>query len=317
MEGAVSNFLNPGEKALVVNGGKFGERWMKLCNTFGAKVEEVKVEWGRSVDPQQVADALKRDSSIKAVYVQASETSTGVAHDCRALGEVVKAHPGTLLVVDAITALGVFDLKTDDWGLDVVVTGSQKAFMLPPGLAFVSVSEKAWQKAASTKNTKFYFDFKKERESQLKNQTAYTAAVSLVVGLAEVLKIFKADGLDSLFARTHRLAEATRQAMQAIGLSLFAKGSPSDALTAVEAPSGVDGQQIYKQLRVRYGVTAAGGQDHLKGKVFRIAHMGYADTFDVVIAVAATEMVLKELGYAVQLGKGVGVAQARLMPAGK
>lgn len=317
MEGAVSNFLNPGEKALVVNGGKFGERWMKLCNTFGAKVEEIKVEWGQSVDPQQVADALKRDPSIKAVYVQASETSTGVAHDCRALGEVVKARPDTLLVVDAITALGVFDLKTDDWGLDVVVTGSQKAFMLPPGLAFVSVSEKAWQKAASTKNTKFYFDFKKERESQLKNQTAYTAAVSLVVGLAEVLKIFKAEGLESLFARNHRLADATRAGMQAIGLSLFAKSSPSDALTAVEAPSGVDGQQIYKQLRVRYGITAAGGQDHLKGKVFRIAHMGYADTFDVVIAVAATEMVLKELGYAVQLGKGVGVAQARLMPAGK
>lgn len=315
MEGAVSNFLNPGEKALVINGGKFGERWGKLCSIYGAKVEEIKVEWGQSVNPQQVADALKRDPSIKAVYVQASETSTGVAHDCKALGEIVRRHEGTLLVVDAITALGVFDLKTDDWGLDVVVTGSQKAFMLPPGLAFVSVSEKAWQKAASTNNMKFYFDFKKERDAQTKNQTAYTAAVSLIVGLAEVLKIFKAEGLPQIFARNHQLAEAMRGAMQAIGLPLFAKTSPSDALTAIEAPPGVDGQQIYKNLRVRYGVTAAGGQDQLKGKVFRIAHMGYADTFDVIIAVAAVEMVVKELGYNVTLGKGVGAAQQRLMPA--
>jgi aspartate aminotransferase-like enzyme len=262
-----------------------------------------------------VADALKRDPSIKAVYVQASETSTGVAHDCKALGEIVRRHDGTLLIVDAITALGVFDIRTDDWGLDVVVTGSQKAFMLPPGLAFVSVSEKAWQKAASTKNVKFYFDFKKERDAQTKNQTAYTAAVSLIVGLAEVLKMFKAEGLPQIFARNHQLAEAMRAAMQAIGLPLFAKTSPSDALTAIEAPPGVDGQQIYKQLRVRYGVTAAGGQDQLKGKVFRIAHMGYADTFDVIVAVAAVEMVVKELGYNVQLGTGVGAAQQRLMPA--
>ncbi len=313
MEGAVSNFLNPGEKALVVNGGKFGERWTKLCQTYGAKVEELKVEWGHAVDPQQIRDALRKDPSIKAVYVQASETSTGVAHDSKAIGEVVRSHADTLLVVDAITALGVFDLKTDEWGLDVVVTGSQKALMLPPGLAFVSVSEKAWRKGESTKNTKFYFNFKKERDALAKNQTAYTAAVSLIVGLAEVLKLFKAEGLDAVFARNHRLADAMRTAMHTIGLALFAKSSPSDALTAIEAPSGVDGQQVYKQLRVRYGVTAAGGQDHLKGKVFRIAHMGYADTFDVIIAVAAVEMVLKELGYPVPLGKGVGAAQEILM----
>jgi aspartate aminotransferase-like enzyme len=313
MEGAVSNFLNPGEKALVVNGGKFGERWMKLCQAYGAKVEEITVEWGRAVDPQQVADALKRDPSIKAVYVQASETSTGAAHDTKALGEIVRGHEGTLLVVDAITALGVFDIKTDDWGLDVVVTGSQKALMLPPGLACVSVSEKAWQKADSTKNTKFYFNFKKERDALAKNQTAYTSPVSLIVGLAEVLKMYKADGLEVVFARNHRLAEATRAAMEAIGLELFAKTAPSDAVTAVLAPPNVDGQQVYKLLQTHYGVTAAGGQDHMKGKLFRISHMGYADTFDVIIAVAAVEMVLKELQYDVQLGKGVGVAQQRLL----
>ncbi|MDE3017533.1 MAG: alanine--glyoxylate aminotransferase family protein, partial [Nitrospirota bacterium] len=192
MEGAVSNFLSPGDKALVINGGKFGERWGKLCKTFGAQVTEIKVEWGQSVDPKVVADALKKDPAIKAVYVQASETSTAVTHDVKALGQIVKGYPETILVVDAITALGVFDLKTDDWGLDVVVTGSQKALMLPPGLAFVSVSDKAWQLAEKAKNTSFYFNFKRERDNQQKNQTAFTPAVSMILGLQEVLKMLKA-----------------------------------------------------------------------------------------------------------------------------
>jgi len=201
MEGSVANFLSPGDKALVINGGKFGERWEKICQTFGIQVVEIKVEWGHAVNPQQVADTLQQDPSIKAVYVQASETSTGVAHDVKALAEIVKAYDGTILVVDAITALGVFDIQTDNWGLDVVVAGSQKAFMLPPGLAFVSVSDKAWRLADKAKNSAFYFDFKKERDSQAKNQTAYTAAVSMIVGLQEVLRMMKAEGLPNLFAR--------------------------------------------------------------------------------------------------------------------
>jgi len=205
MEGAVSNFLSPGDKALYVNGGKFGERWGKLCKTFGVNGIEIKVEWGEAVDPQAVADALKKDPAIKAVYVQASETSTGVAHDTRALAEIVRAREDTILVVDAITALGVFDLRTDEWGLDVLVAGSQKALMLPPGLAFVSVSEKAWRLAEKAKNAAFYFNFKKEREAQQKNQTAYTAAVSLILGLQEVLKMLKAEGLGHVFARHARL----------------------------------------------------------------------------------------------------------------
>src|SRR5438034_2957034 len=195
MEGAVASFLSPGDKALVVNGGKFGERWGKICKTFGVQVVELKVEWGYAVDPQAVADALKKDPAIKAVYVQASETSTGVAHDTRALAEIVRAREDTILVVDAITALGVFDLRTDEWGLDVLVAGSQKALMLPPGLAFVSVSEKAWRLAGKAKNAAFYFNFKKEQEAQQKNQTAYTAGVSLMLGLQEVLKTLKAEGL--------------------------------------------------------------------------------------------------------------------------
>lgn len=316
MEGAVSNFLSPGDKALVVNGGKFGERWGKLCKTFGVQATEIKVEWGQAVDPQQVADALKQDPAIKAVYVQASETSTGVAHDVRALAEVVKPLENTILVVDAITALGVFDLQTDAWGLDVVVTGSQKALMLPPGLAFVSVSEKAWKLADKAKNAAFYFNFKKERESQVKNQTAYTPAVSLVLGLREVLKMLKAEGLAKVFGRQAQLAQAMREGVKAAGLSLFPKQSPSDALTAVCAPEGVDGQAIYKNLRVQYGITAAGGQDHLKGKIFRISHMGYADTFDIITAMAAIEMVLKGLGHPVTLGRGVAKAQELLMVKG-
>jgi aspartate aminotransferase-like enzyme len=313
MEGSVSNFLSPGDKALCVNAGKFGERWGKLCKTFGVQVTELKVEWGRAVEPQTVADALKKDPSVKAVYIQASETSTGVAHNVKAIAEIVKLYDGTILVVDAITALGVFDIKTDAWGIDVVVTGSQKALMLPPGLAFVSVSDKAWQLAEKAKNGAFYFNFKKERESQIKNQTAYTPAVSLIVGLKEVLSMLKAEGLDAVFARQAALAKAMREGVKAAGLALFPKESPSDALTAISAPDGVDGQAVYKNLRVQYGITAAGGQDHLKGKIFRISHMGYMDSFDVITALAATEMVLKGLGYPVKLGSGVARAQELLM----
>lgn len=313
MEGSVSNFLSPGDKALTINGGKFGERWTKLCKTFGAQVTEIKVEWGHAVNPQMIADALKKDPGIKAVYVQASETSTGVAHDVKTLAQIVKAHGDTILVVDGITALGVFDIKTDDWGIDVLITGSQKALMLPPGLAFVSVSDKAWQLADKAKNAAFYFNFKKERENQQKNQTAFTPAVSLIIGLQEVLKMLKAEGLDAVFSRQAGMAHAMREGVKAAGLALFPKESPSDALTAVSAPEGVDGQAVYKNLRVQYGITAAGGQDHLKGKIFRVSHMGYMDRFDVITAVAAIEMVLKGLGHPVKLGSGVAKAQELLM----
>jgi len=312
MEAAVSNFLSPGEKALFVNGGKFGERWGKLCKTFGVQATEIKVEWGQAVDPQAIAEALKQDPSIKAVYVQASETSTGVAHDTRAIAEIVRNREQTILVVDGITALGVFDLKTDAWGIDVLVAGSQKALMLPPGLAFISVSDKAWSLADKAKNASFYFNLKKEREAQQKNQTAYTAGVSLMIGLKEVLTMLRAEGLGNVFSRHARMAQAMREGMKAAGLSLFPKQNPSDALTVVSTPDGVDGQAVYKNLREQYGITAAGGQDHLKGKIFRISHMGYIDTFDVIQALAATEMVLKGLGYPIKLGAGVGKAEELL-----
>ena len=312
MEAAVSNFLSPGDKALFVNGGKFGERWGKLCKAFGIQAIEIKVEWGQAVDPQAIAEALKQDPSIKAVYVQASETSTGVAHDTRAIAEIVRTREQTILVVDAITALGVFDLKTDAWGIDVLIAGSQKALMLPPGLAFISVSDKAWSLADKAKNASFYFNLKKEREAQQKNQTAYTAGVSLMIGLKEVLTMLRAEGLGNVFSRHARMAQAMREGMKAAGLSLFPQQNPSDALTVVSTPDGVDGQAVYKNLREQYGITAAGGQDHLKGKIFRISHMGYIDTFDVIQALAATEMVLKGLGYPIKLGAGVGKAEELL-----
>lgn len=313
MEAAVANFISPGDKVIVINGGKFGERWLKLCQVFGAEITEIKVEWGHAVETGKVAEALKKDPGIKAVFVQASESSTGVAHDVKTLGEIIRPLNETILVVDAVSAMGVFDLQTDNWGLDVVVTGSQKALMLPPGLAFVSVSEKAWARNEKTKSTKFYFNLKKERDSQAKNQTAFTAAVSLLVGLAGVLQSLKAEGLPAIFDRHRLLARATREAMLASGLTLFPKDSPSDALTAINAPEGVDGQAIYKTLRENYGITAAGGQDHLKGKIFRLSHMGYTDLFDVIIGVSAVEMVIKSLGGPVKMGEGVRRAQELLM----
>lgn len=309
MEGSVSNFLSPGDKVITVNGGKFGERWGKICKAFGVNATEIKVEWGEAVDPQIIAGQLKNDPSIKAVYVQASETSTGVAHDVKTIAGIVKNYPGTILVVDAITALGVFDIRPDEWGIDILVTGSQKALMLPPGLAFASVSEKAWKMNETAKCSRFYLDFKKERDNIRKNTSAYTPAVTLILGLQEVLRNLKGEGLQNIFTRHSLLANATREGIKGFGLEIFPKSSPSDAVTAVKAPEGFDGQQIYKRLRERYGVTAAGGQDHLKGKIFRISHMGYCDKFDVITAIAATEMVLKEMGYSGELGSGLRKAE--------
>ncbi len=312
MDGAVSNFLSPGDDVLVLNGGKFGERWTKICQAYGMKVEEVLVEWGYSVKAEQVEAALKKNPKIKAVFVQANETSTGVYHDIKSIAAVVRK-TDALFVVDAISALVAHDLRTDEWGLDVVIGGSQKGLMLPPGLAFVSVSDKAWKMADTAKTPKFYFNFKKERENLSKNQTTWTSPVTLIIGLNAAIKMLQDEGLENVLKRHDKLARATRAGALALGLKLFPKESPSNALTAIEAPAGVDGQAIYKDLRVKYGITGAGGQDKLKGKIFRIAHLGYADTFDVITALAGLEMVLKGLGHPVKLGTGVGAAQEILM----
>lgn len=313
MVGAINNFFNPGEKVLVINGGKFGERWTKIAQAYGLTVKEIVVEWGYPVRTEAVEAALKEDPSLKAVLVQATETSTGVQHDIEGLGKVVRNFPDTLFIVDAISALVAHDLKTDAWGIDVMVGGSQKGVMLPPGLAFVSVGDKAWKRSESSKMPRFYFNFKKERENLAKNQTNFTSAVTLIIGLNEAIKMLQKEGLENVFSRHGRLAHATREAVKAVGLGLYAKESPSNSVTAVEAPAGIDGQAIYKTLREKYGITAAGGQDRARGKIFRLAHLGYADTFDIITAIAAVEMVLKELGYPVKLGSGVAAAQELLM----
>ena len=313
MVGAVNNFFNKGDKVLVVNGGKFGERWTKICQAYGLDVEEIIVEWGYAAKPKDVEERLKKTPAIKGVFVQASETSTGVYHDIEALGSVVRKFSDTLFIVDAISALVAHDLKTDDWGVDVMIGGSQKGVMLPPGIAFVSVSEKAWAKAETCKMPKFYFNFKKERENLAKNQTNFTSPVTLIIGLNESLRMLQAEGLENVFKRHAWLADATRKAVQAIGLELYPKESPSNAVTAIMTPPGIDGQAVYKNLREKYGITAAGGQDKARGKVFRIAHLGYSDRFDIITAIAGIEMVLKGMGHPVKLGTGVAVAQELLM----
>ncbi|MCG2813704.1 MAG: alanine--glyoxylate aminotransferase family protein [Thermodesulfovibrionales bacterium] len=313
MVGAVNNFFSPGDKVLTVNGGKFGERWTKICKAYGLQAEEIIVEWGYAVKPETIEAKLKNDPSIKGVFVQASETSTGVYHDIEALAKVVKKYENTILIVDAISAIVAHDLRMDEWGIDVMIGGSQKGVMLPPGLAFVGISEKAWKFSEKSKCPRFYFNFKKERENLAKNQTNFTSPVTLIIGLNESIKLLQKEGLENVFKRHERLANATRAAVKALGLELYSKESPSNSVTAVCAPAGIDGQAIYKNLREKYGITAAGGQDHVKGKIFRIAHLGYADTFDVIIAIAGLEMVLKGMGHPVKLGAGVAAAEELLM----
>lgn len=309
MEGAITNTLSPGDTALVVRAGKFGERWGEICEAYGIQVAALDVEWGQAVTPEAVAAELQRNPAIKAVCVQAHETSTGVKHPVKELGEVVKEYPGVILIVDAISALGVYELPMDAWHLDVVVTGSQKALMLPPGLAFAGLSDKAWEFVKESRCPKYYFNFTKERKSLEKNQGAYTSAVSLMIGLKDVLAYIQQETLEKIFAHHRLLSEATKAAVAALGLELFARDHPSEALTAIKAPAGINGQEVVKLLREKYGLTIAGGQAQAKGKIFRIAHMGYIGAFDVIMAISALEMVLNELGYPVALGTGVRVAE--------
>ncbi len=309
MEAAVTNFLRHGDKVLVIRGGKFGERWARIAHAYGLGVHMVEVEWGKSVDPAVVAAALDQDPSIRAVYATASETSTGVKHDIEGLSKVVRDRPDVLLCVDAITAIGVFDVPMDRWGLDVVCLGSQKALMLPPGLAMVGVSEKAWKANERSNLPRFYLDLARERKSQDKGETYFTPAVTLFVGLQESLRMLKEETLEGVFSRHERLARATRTAAGGLGLELFAS-TPTNAVTAIRVPSGIDGSAVVRQMRVRYGITIAGGQDHLKGKIVRIAHIGYFSEFDIITAISGLEMTLSDLGYRIKPGSGVAAAQA-------
>lgn len=307
MEGAVVNACSPGDRVLVIQGGKFGERWAEICQAYGLSVIPVEVPYGKAVDPQAVAAALRGEPSIAAVFVTHSETSTGVLHDLEAIAAIVRQTPA-LLVADAITSLGVVNLPTDAWGVDVVVAGSQKAMMLPPGLAFACLSDRAWAAAERARLPRYYFNFLVERKIQAKHQTAWTPAISLIVGLKAALDLLQAEGLSAIFARHERLARATRAAVTALGLDLFAE-RPSPAVTAVKVPEGVDGGAIVRVLRDKHGISIAGGQGSMQGKIFRIATLGYADAYDVLTGIAALEFTLAELGYPVQLGDGLRAAQ--------
>lgn len=313
MEGSVVNFLSPGDTAIFINGGKFGERWGKLLRTYGCEAIELKVPWGHAVDPADVARCLASHPHAKAVYWQASETSTGVAHPVKELCALISERPETISVVDGITAVGVFDIAADRDHIDVLVSGSQKAFMLPPGLAFVSVSSKAQRLMERAKLPRFYLSFAAARKAALENQGPYTSAVSLMEGLDESLKMLRAEGLPEIFARHATLARATREAVLAMGLSLYPK-VPSDGVTAACAPAGIDSDTIVKTLRDRWNMTIAGGQDELKGKIFRVAHMGYFDALDVITVCSALEMTLASLGHRFERGAGVAAAQAVLSP---
>jgi aspartate aminotransferase-like enzyme len=313
MEGAVSNLLSRGDKAIVVRGGKFGERWGEICKAYGIEFIPIDVEWGKAVDPQEIKKLLESDPSIRAVYTQASETSTGVRHPVQAIADLVKKYEDKVIVVDAITGIGVFNIPTDAWGLDVVISGSQKALMLPPGLSFAALSDKAWKLVEKSTLPRYYFDFKKELKNTKKNQSSYTPAISLYVGLRESLRMIRSEGLEAVFHRHEKLAEATRRAVKALGLELYAPDSPSDAVTAVKIPGGIDGEKLKDLFFEKFGITVAEGQDRAKGKIIRIAHLGYYERLDMVMVISALEMLLKEKGHSFELGAGVKAAEEILM----
>jgi len=308
MEAAVINLLSPADTALCVQGGKFGERWAEICKAYGINAEIIDVEWGKAVSPQEIEKRLKANPKIKAVFTTLCETSTGVASDIEKIGSVVK-NSDAVLVVDAISGLGAIDLKTDAWNVDICVSGSQKGLMLPPGLSFISVSLKAWEKINASKSPRYYFDLRAAKKAWDKTDTPFTPAITLVIALAEALKIMRQDGLENIFSRHKKMADATRAAMQALGLELFAPTAASDVVTAVKVPVGIDGEKLVKTMRDTYGVTIAGGQAELKGKVFRFAHMGFIEEFDIIAGISCLEKVLNQMKYKFDLGAGVKAAQ--------
>lgn len=302
MEASITNTLSRGDKALVVNSGKFGERWGKICKSHGVEFEEILVEWGKEVDPAVIEKALNDDPSIKAVLTQASETSTGVKHPIKEIAAITSKREDVIQIVDGITGVGVFEIAFDEWGVDVLVGGSQKAFMLPPGLSFAAMSEKAWKFYETSDLPKFYFDFKPALKNAEKNTTTFTPAVTLIVGLAAVLRRFKEEGRENMHKRHSRLALATREAMKAIGLEPYVQDTPSSALTTIIAPPEIGAGKVIAGLRDEFGITVAGGQDQAKGKIFRISHIGDIDKTDTLSIIAAIESVLNQIGYEFDFG---------------
>ncbi|MEO5668016.1 MAG: alanine--glyoxylate aminotransferase family protein [Bdellovibrionota bacterium] len=307
MEAAVTNLFSVGDKVITVNAGKFGERWTKLSKAFGLKPVEILIERGHTLDVKKLEDVVAANKDAKAILFQAHETSTGVVLPTQEIAKIAqKAH--MMSVCDAITATGAFDLPMDDWGVDVVISGSQKAMMIPPGLAFIALSDKAWAAAETSTIPHFYFDLKKERKAHAAHQTAWTPAVSLIQGLKEALRLIHEEGLENRFKRHNMLAKATRAGVKAMGLDLLSE-VPSPSVTAVKIPESlVNGKKIPSIMREKYGVTIAGGQDELTGKIIRISHFGYIGEFDITTGLACLELTLNDLGHKVKFGSGVGAA---------
>jgi aspartate aminotransferase-like enzyme len=308
MDATVSNLFSRGDKVIVCVAGKFGERWAEIAKAYGLDANVITVPYGQVVSPAQVRAALAAEPATKGVFLQASETSTGAAHDVRAIAEAVR-DTGAILVVDAITGLGTMPLDIDGWGLDVVIGGSQKAFMVPPGLAFLSISAKAWKFAETANLPHFYFNFKKEKKSGDAGESSWTPSTALILALAEALKYVKQIGMSRLVENAEMLASATRAAMGALGLELFSAAAPGSSVTAVKAPAGLDSGVIVKEFRNRFGAVIANGQGSMKGQIFRIAHLGYFDFADLFAVVAGLEIILNANGHRVKYGSGVAAVQ--------
>ncbi|MGB9904459.1 MAG: pyridoxal-phosphate-dependent aminotransferase family protein, partial [Desulfotomaculales bacterium] len=309
MEAAVANTISPGEKVLALITGNFGERFANIARAYGAEVEELRFPWGEDVKLDVLAGKLDRGGSYKAVLATQNETSTGVLNDIAGIGALV-ARTNALLLVDGVSGVGGAEIKADDWGVDILVTASQKAFMLPPGLAMLSVSEKAWQAIEKNRSPRFYFSLPAAKKSFASWNTPYTPNVTLFLGLEAALDMMLAEGMEKIYARHRLLARAVREAVKALGLSLLARERcASPTVTAVFAPEGIGADEIRKILRTEYGVIFAGGQGALKGKIFRIAHMGFAGMADVIVAAGALEMALARMGLKIELGAGVRKAQ--------
>jgi aspartate aminotransferase-like enzyme len=318
MEAGIINFLSPGDRVLVGSNGKFGERWAEVCEAYGLAVEPVTAEWGKPLDPEQFRQALEADTekTIKAVIITHSETSTGVLNDLETINRHVKAHGEALMMVDAVTSLGAYNIPIDQWGLDVVASGSQKGFMLPPGLGFVAVSQKAWKAYETAKLPKYYLDLGKYRKAAAKNSNPFTPPVNLFFGLQAALKMMQAEGLENIFARHERQKQATRAAVKALNLPLLASDeSASPAITSV-MPQQVDAEQVRSILKKRFDIILAGGQDHLKGKIFRIGHLGFVSDRDILTAIGALEAALLELGHE-GFSPGAGITAASQILGGR
>ncbi|MGA8028432.1 MAG: alanine--glyoxylate aminotransferase family protein [Bryobacteraceae bacterium] len=307
LEAATQNFFSPGDEVLVCSAGKFGERWVELMKAWGLRATVLTAPYGDAVQPEAVQQALAENQGIKGVFVQASETSTGAEHDVRRMGLAVKK-TDAIFIVDAITGIGTMPLDIDGWGLDIVIGGSQKAFMIPPGLAFLSISKKAWSMGESAKAPRFYFDLAREKKNAANGESAWTPNTALLLALAEALKYIKSIGMDKLVENAQLLARATREAMKELGLQLFST-SPGSSVTAVCPPAGMDSGVIIKEFRNRFNAIITNGQGSMKGQIFRLAHLGYFDFHDLFAIVAELEIILAAHGYPVRFGSGVAAVQ--------